>query len=231
MTGPDERSELRGSGRSTGRLLAWSSLALAVLAAAALAVGADDARVLRLGVVVALWAGLIGAFAAVRMRREVTAGSERIEDLRTIYRLELQREVAARREHELAVERDLRHQIQQDSGDEIDSLRAELRTLRENLQQLLGGEVLVERVALRAESTRLRSLPEQPARSRPLAVGSGSAGGSTTRDSRTGTGERSTRNPDQRTRAREHGGSATPNPAGASASGSSAERPPTAPPA
>lgn len=160
MFGPDDRpTRSRGAG-GTGRVLRYGALGLVVAAAAVLAVGSDDARFLRLGILAALWAALLGAFAAVRMRREVAAGTDRAEDLRTIYQLELEREVAARREHELSVERELRRQVEGETRDELDALRAELRTLRENLQNLLGGEVLVERVALRAQSTRVRSLPE-----------------------------------------------------------------------
>lgn len=163
MTGLDERPSRFGSGRSTGRVLVSVSVVLAVAAAVVLALGFDDARLLRLGVVAALWAALVGAFAAVRVRREAGSTGDRTEELREIYQLELQREVAARREHELTVERDVRRDIEQGNREELDALRAELRTLRENLESVLGGELLVERVALRAQSTRVRSLAEQQA--------------------------------------------------------------------
>ncbi len=181
MNGPDEPSARLHAARGTGHLLLYASLGLAVAAAATLALGADDARLLRLGVLVALWAALLGAFAAVKMRREATAGAGRTEagrteagrtegdraeagraeDPSTIYRLELERDIAARREHELTMERELRREAKEDNRDELEAVRAELRSLRENLQQLFGGELLVERVAVRAESTRVRSLPEE----------------------------------------------------------------------
>ncbi|MQA14596.1 MAG: hypothetical protein GEV09_10610 [Pseudonocardiaceae bacterium] len=160
MTGPDERPSRLGGGRSAGRLLVPLAIALGVVAAAVLALGADDPRLLRLGVVAALWAALVGAFATVRMRRAAASDADRAENLRAIYQLELEREVSARREHELTVERTVRQEVEQSSRDELEALRTELRTLRENLENLLGGELLVERVALR-ESTRLRSLTEQ----------------------------------------------------------------------
>jgi hypothetical protein len=161
MTGLDERPSRLGSGRSTGRVLVYVSVTLAVAAAAVLVLGYDDARLLRLGILAALWAALAGAFAAATMRSQAGSAGDRTEDLRAIYQLELEREVAARREHELAVERDLRRDIEQSNRHELDALRAELRTLRENLESVLGGELLVERVALRAESTRVRSLADQ----------------------------------------------------------------------
>jgi uncharacterized protein DUF6779 len=128
---------------------------LAAAGAAVLALGAQDARLLRLGLVAALWAALLGAFAVARMRREISSGASRADELRTIYQLELEREVAARREHTLTVERELREQAQQAEQREILALRAELAAMRANLEKLMGGEPLGERVALRAESARL----------------------------------------------------------------------------
>jgi uncharacterized protein DUF6779 len=138
------------------------------LVAAALLVLSDNARWLRLAVVSALWAALVGAFLAARFRRQVADREDEVADLQSVYELELEREVAARREYELEIEAESRKRIQEESRDDLDALRDELRALRENLQALLGGEVLVERVALRAESTRMRSLSDQ---SRLMAIG------------------------------------------------------------
>lgn len=161
--------------RGADRLLRYGALVAGVVAAAAIALASDDPRWLRLGVLAALWAALLAAFAVVRLRRETADGAERAEAMRAVYRLELEREVLARREHELAVESDIRTKVDKENRDELDAVRAELRGLRETLSQLLGGEVLVERVALQAQSTRVRSLGEsnqQPAaRWRPDATG------------------------------------------------------------
>lgn len=159
--------------RGADRLLRYGALVAGVVAAAAIALASDDPRWLRLGVLAALWAALLAAFTVVRLRRETADGAERAEAMRAVYRLELEREVLARREHELAVESDIRTKVDKESRDELDAVRAELRALRETLSQLLGGEVLVERVALQAQSTRVRSLGEsnqQPAASRALGV-------------------------------------------------------------
>ncbi|MFN2496271.1 MAG: DUF6779 domain-containing protein [Pseudonocardiaceae bacterium] len=157
MTGPIERPWWRGGGWG----LMLGSFGLAVAAVAALALGAEDTRLLRLGIVAALWAALLGTFAAARMRREISSSAARADELRTVYQLELEREIAARREHELVVERELREQFEQRQRADLAALRAELQSLRGTLKNLLGGDVLVERVALR-ESTRLRPLPEHP---------------------------------------------------------------------
>ena len=151
MSGPDERPLPRGS----GRVLMLGTVVLVVAAAVVLALGAQDARLLRLGLIGALWAALLGAFAAARMRREISSDANRVDDLRTVYQLELEREVAARREHMLTVERELREQAEQAERGEIAALRAELAAMRVNLEKLLGGDPLVERLELRAESARV----------------------------------------------------------------------------
>ncbi|QTR05572.1 hypothetical protein J7S33_13900, partial [Saccharothrix algeriensis] len=158
--GTAQDDERQTGGLGSGRLLLLAALVLA-LGAAAVLVLSDSARWLRLGVVAALWAALVGAFLAARYRRQVTDREDEVADLQSVYELELEREVAARREYELEVEAETRKRVQEEAKDDLEALRDELRALRENLEALLGGEVLVERVALRAESTRMRSLSDQ----------------------------------------------------------------------
>ncbi|HEY0501646.1 MAG TPA: DUF6779 domain-containing protein [Kutzneria sp.] len=168
MTGRSGLTEgERGDSRGYGRLLLVAVLVLAIAATAVLVLS-NDARFLRLGVLAALWAALVGAFLAVKYRREAAASEDEVADLQAVYELELEREVAARREYELEIEAETRRRVEEESREDLEALRGELRALRENLEALLGGEVLVERVALRAESTRMRSLSDQ---SRLLAVG------------------------------------------------------------
>ncbi|GGM98325.1 hypothetical protein GCM10011609_40440 [Lentzea pudingi] len=144
-------------------MLLVAALALALVAAAVLVLS-DSARMLRLAVVAALWAALVGAFLAAKYRKQVTERDDEVADLQSVYELELEREVAARREYELEIESETRKRIEEESRADIEALRADLHALRDNLQVLLGGDVLVERVALRAESTRLRSLGSEAAR-------------------------------------------------------------------
>jgi hypothetical protein len=155
--------EQEDHGRGSGRLLLVAALVLALIAAAVL-VASDSARMLRLAVVAALWAALVGAFLAAKYRKQVTERDDEVADLQSVYELELEREVAARREYELEIESETRKRIEEESRADIEALRADLHALRDNLQALLGGDVLVERVALRAESTRLRSLASEASR-------------------------------------------------------------------
>lgn len=133
--------------------------ALAVLATAALVL-AEDFRWLRLGIIAALWAALVGAFLASKYRRQVESTQDAVDRAQTVYELELEREVAARREYELHAEAEIRRKVEAESRDQLAALRAEVNALRDSLQQLFGGEVLYERVALTAQSTRMRPLQE-----------------------------------------------------------------------
>lgn len=147
--------------RGSCRILMLSSAVMAAAAAAVLALGTQDARLLRLGLVAALWAALLGAFAAAQMRREARSCADHADHLRSTYQFELEREVSARREHTLTVERELREQAEHSQRREIVALSAEIAAMRTNLE-LLGGASMVERVTLCAESTRVLPLVAQP---------------------------------------------------------------------
>ena len=124
----------------------------------------DDARFLKLALVAVLWVTVGALFFVEQMRRRAETAVARTADLRVVYELELEREVRARQEHELATEREVRErvsaEVRSEGRIELDELREELKALRENLSLLFSGDLLVERVALRAESTRLRSLTD-----------------------------------------------------------------------
>ncbi|WP_199431550.1 DUF6779 domain-containing protein [Qaidamihabitans albus] len=157
MTGVDDDSRDRHSGRPwlvVGFLLAVGATLALVLT--------EDLRWLRLGIVAALWAALIGAFVAARYRKQVAATEESVAQAQEVYELELEREIAARREFELEIEAETRQRVEEDSREELEALRSEVTALRESLQALFGGEVLYERVALTAQSTRMRSLSDEP---------------------------------------------------------------------
>lgn len=141
----------------------WVGALVLAAAATAILVLSNDSRVLKLGLVAALWAALLGAFGVAKLRGKATEAAEREAERQRVYEIELEREIAARREFEATAEAEARRSAAAESDAEIQALKAELRALRENLEKMLGGDVLFERVALRAESTRVRSLPERPA--------------------------------------------------------------------
>lgn len=153
------------------RVLLVLGFAIAV-AATVLVVVADSLRLLRLAVVLALWAALIGAFAVSRARRDSKAAAMRVREAELAYQLELNREVTARREFEA----DLASTMSQSQSEQIDELRAQLERLTDVLASLADGELTVSRLTLSAESARFRAHHQVSARSR-TAVTAGSRDG------------------------------------------------------
>lgn len=138
-----------------GRRRLWRALALVVgllfaVAATATLVLTEDIRWLQLAVIAALWAFLIAAFVAGQRRPEAAVAAPGTDV-----------ELAPRREIELLTEVRLRREIESTLRDELGAVRAELQRVREDTARLRhdilerwDGELHVERIAVRAESTR-----------------------------------------------------------------------------
>lgn len=131
-------------------------LALAVIASLFL-IFSNSVQLLRVGLVVALWAATLGAIAMTKYRRESALDKAKVADLQTVYELQLEREISARREYELSVEGRVRREVTADA-EELAGLRAELVALRRNLEALFEGGLLPEQTALKTDSTRVPEL-------------------------------------------------------------------------
>lgn len=132
----------------------------------------SSVQLIRIGLVAALWAAVFGALAATRYRRESATDQAKVHGLQTMYQLQLEREIAARREYELGVEVRVRQEVGAEAA-EMAALRTELTALRESLQRLFDGDLPADRPALHADAVRLQELPssamadEDPANDNP----------------------------------------------------------------
>ncbi|MEB3048386.1 DUF6779 domain-containing protein [Mycolicibacter sp. MYC123] len=149
----------RAPGRRGGRRPGWTLLtALLILAIAASSALVFTSRVelLKLAVIVALWAAVASAFVSVIYRRQSDVDQARARDLKLVYDLQLDREISARREYELTVESQLRRELASElraqAADEVAALRTELSALRTNLEILFDAD-LSHRPALETESS------------------------------------------------------------------------------
>ena len=171
MVSPARSSTSRRRRDHAGNLIIGGLILLGLIASVFL-IFSSSVQLVRVGLVVALWAAVIGAAAATRYRREAAVGQAKAADLQTIYTLQLEREISARREYELGVEARVRAEVGADAT-EMAALRAELTVLRENLQRLFDGDLPADRPALRADAVRLQELPsadnapEDPANDNP----------------------------------------------------------------
>ncbi|NLE78096.1 MAG: hypothetical protein GX610_00665 [Rhodococcus sp.] len=156
MTNPGRQKAQRRPKRSASQMIVAGLLTLAVVASLFL-IFSDSVPVLRVGLVLAVWAAVLGTFAVTKYRRETALERAKVNDLQKVYELQLEREITARREYELTVEKRVRSEVRADS-EELAALRAELSALRKNLEVLFDGAIPAERTALRADSTRVQEL-------------------------------------------------------------------------
>jgi hypothetical protein len=153
MTDLARGARVRRGSRRPGWLLLTALLVLAIGASSAL-VFTNQVELLKLAVILALWAAVVAAFVSVIYRRQSDVDQARARDLKLVYDLQLDREISARREYELTVESQLRRELATElraqANDEVSELRAELAALRTNLEILFDAE-LSERPALEGE--------------------------------------------------------------------------------
>jgi hypothetical protein len=144
MTVLSRGARVRRGGRRPGWVLLTALLVLALGASSAL-VFTNQVKLLKLAVILALWAAVAGAFVSVLYRRQSDADQSRVRDLKLVYDLQLDREISARREYELTVESQLRRELATElraaAADDLAALRAELGALRTSLEILFDTDL------------------------------------------------------------------------------------------
>lgn len=152
-------SESEGDSKNEKTALALMSL-LIVLAVASSVVMlfASSTGWMKIAVLLALWAAVLGAMLVSRYRKTISANRQRLADLEQLRQVELDRELATHREQELILEQNYLDSLEGSKDDAIAALRAEIFALREQLAEFMGDDFDQEQVALRARAERVREL-------------------------------------------------------------------------
>src|ERR1700747_3710684 len=144
MTDLSRGARVRRGGRRPGWVLLTALLVLAIGASSAL-VFTNRVELLKLAVILALWAAVVAAFVSVIYRRQRDVDQARARDLKLVYALQLDREISARREYELTVESQLRRELASElrthAADDVAALRAGLSALRTSLEILFDTDL------------------------------------------------------------------------------------------
>src|SRR6201994_1841822 len=110
MTDLSRGARVRRSGRRPGWVLLTALLVLAIGASSAL-VFTSKVELLKLAVILALWAAVVAAFVSVIYRRQSDVDQARAPDRKLGYALHRAGNTSARREYELTVESQLRREL------------------------------------------------------------------------------------------------------------------------
>lgn len=141
-----------------GNKKAVCSIGLALVASVMLFL-CEDPKLLRLDVVVALWAFVFGV-GVTQLHRTVPVQSNQKElALQQMYEMELEREIAARRDFEMGLEVQLRRELENGLRSDVDELRRDISTMWQILETWM---VTADRGPLRATSVRLKAATPEP---------------------------------------------------------------------
>lgn len=143
----------RGAG-SAAQWLLGLFIVLALIASLLMVFGGDLSLTASLAVIAALWAAVIGAVLVTKYRRQADVAETRNRDLRQVYELQLEREIAARRQYEADVETAIRHELGEETNEEFEALKQQVLALRASLEKLLGNPLPDVPLALRPERRR-----------------------------------------------------------------------------
>lgn len=129
-------------------------IVLALIASLLMVIRRDISLAASLAVIAALWAAVIGALLVTKYRRQADVAEHRSQDLRLVYELQLEREIAARHQYESEVEAAIRREVSDATNEEFEALKTQVLALRASLEKLLGNPLPEVPLALRPERRR-----------------------------------------------------------------------------
>ncbi|AGF73444.1 DUF6779 domain-containing protein [Corynebacterium halotolerans] len=144
-------------GYDRGQILLIVLVALALIASLIMLFTNSDGA-LKIALLAALWAAIIGFFLVTRYRRQAERSQEEMEHREDLHRAEMEKAAAERRSEQRGREVELRDKQLARDTEVLEEIKQELAALRAQLEELNGREFGYEPAALRAEARRIQEL-------------------------------------------------------------------------
>ncbi len=144
----------------SGQALLVALVALALIASLVM-LFTDSTGALRLALLAALWAAVIGFFLVTRYRRQAQRAEDELRHQQEYHRVETEKHAALRASALERREVELKNEQLDRDAEVLDGIRTELASLRAQLEELSGREFGYEPASLRAEARRIQELENQ----------------------------------------------------------------------
>ncbi|WP_018019354.1 DUF6779 domain-containing protein, partial [Corynebacterium ciconiae] len=159
MSSPTPREEQQHAEQSDKGQIALIVLVVLALAASLLMLFMNNDAMMKLAVLAALWAAVLGFFLVFRYRNQVEEANAALNAQRDLYEEKLERERADHRSEQLEIEQDYLEALREEHDDNIAAVREQLEILREQLEQLTG-QIYYEPKTLSAAAERIHEIEE-----------------------------------------------------------------------
>lgn len=160
-----------GSGNSLdrGQLLLAALIALALLASVIMLL-TDSTGALKIALIAALWAAIIGFFLVYRSQKQVESSGRELEAQDAAHRSELERQAAEAESRRLAQEVEHERSLREQDNETLRQIREQLADMHAQLAELSGREWGYEPTMLHAEARRIMELESEQYRREHVAV-------------------------------------------------------------
>ncbi len=146
-----------------GQILLVILIGLALIASVIMLV-ADSDGALKIALLAALWAAIIGFFLVYRSRKQIDASRQELEALDAIHQAELEKAEAEQHAEQFRLEKKYQEKLREKDNETLRQIREQLEDMRAQLAELSGREWVYEPTALHAEARRILELESEQIR-------------------------------------------------------------------
>lgn len=145
-----------------GQMLLIALVVLALIASVIMLI-TDSNSALKLALLAALWAAIIGFFLVTRYRRQAERSQDQLKHERELHQAESDKAEAERQAEQEKFAREYQEKQRAEESETLAEIQQELEELRANLEVLSGREFGYEPAALRAQARRIMELETETA--------------------------------------------------------------------